>query len=471
MIKKLLTLIVLCSLWIPLGCEEEATGAVYYVKTGGNDNLDGLSDGNAWATIAKVEASSFSPGDSVLFNKGDSWSTGDYFTFPSSGAKGNLITIGAYGSGNKPEFQDSVALFTSKNYIKIQGLDVWSTATRPAILIEGGEGHIIENCDVDGKNHPQYGIIVSYDTNSDTWLQDVIIRNNTIVDTGIVDDDTYGAIQIAKGSRRVEVHDNTTSECEEFGIQTFSSNADWIVEDVYIHDNTISSSQTDTTRGINIGFRSKNVIVERNMVTGSRLCYSVDALITEKNYLRNNIAYDGVELCVLLANSNGNCNNAQVLNNTFIAGPNTLKGIWFRTLSGGTQTGHVLKNNIVDGSNAGSAVFREELIIEDDVTVDSDYNIFYDSNGELIDYQGTEYTDDFAGYQAASGLDANSLTSDPTLDSNYRLIGGSPAINAGTDVGITLDYIKNLRTSPFDIGAYEYCTTLKNCIILGATIL
>jgi hypothetical protein len=32
------------------------TGTTYYVKTGGNDNADGKSPANAWASISKVNA-------------------------------------------------------------------------------------------------------------------------------------------------------------------------------------------------------------------------------------------------------------------------------------------------------------------------------------------------------------------------------------------------------------------------------
>ena len=47
--------------------------ATYYVKTGGNDSADGLSDGNAWATIGKVNSVSLSNDDTVKFNRGDTF--------------------------------------------------------------------------------------------------------------------------------------------------------------------------------------------------------------------------------------------------------------------------------------------------------------------------------------------------------------------------------------------------------------
>ena len=46
-----------------------AFAATYYVDaTNGNDINNGLSEARPWKTIAKVNASSFNPGDQILFN-------------------------------------------------------------------------------------------------------------------------------------------------------------------------------------------------------------------------------------------------------------------------------------------------------------------------------------------------------------------------------------------------------------------
>jgi hypothetical protein len=47
-------------------------GGTYYVDfTGGLDSNNGTSTGTAWKTVAKVNASSFSAGDNVLFKRGE----------------------------------------------------------------------------------------------------------------------------------------------------------------------------------------------------------------------------------------------------------------------------------------------------------------------------------------------------------------------------------------------------------------
>jgi parallel beta-helix repeat protein len=107
MIKKYICLLLLipCMLW----------GANYYVKNGGNDGADGLSDGNAWETVNKVNISSFSPGDTIFFNKGDTWR--EQLTVPSSGSSGSPIVFTSYGSGADPIIKGSnlVATWTGGN--------------------------------------------------------------------------------------------------------------------------------------------------------------------------------------------------------------------------------------------------------------------------------------------------------------------------------------------------------------------
>ena len=75
--------------------------ATYYVDvTNGNDNNPGTSENAPWKTISKVNDSSFQPGDFILFKRGELWR--EQLIVPSSGAQGDPITFGAYGSGNKP---------------------------------------------------------------------------------------------------------------------------------------------------------------------------------------------------------------------------------------------------------------------------------------------------------------------------------------------------------------------------------
>ena len=77
--------------------------ATYYVDNCvvvGTDINNGTSTSTPWLTVNKVNTSTFSAGDSVLFQRTCTWR--EQLTVPSSGSTGNPITFGAYGTGPAP---------------------------------------------------------------------------------------------------------------------------------------------------------------------------------------------------------------------------------------------------------------------------------------------------------------------------------------------------------------------------------
>lgn len=84
----------------------EATN--FYIGKNGNDANNGLSPAQAWKTPAPLAVVSFSPGDSVLFERGGVYR--GYFTINQSGSASAPIVISAYGSGNKPVISGSELL-------------------------------------------------------------------------------------------------------------------------------------------------------------------------------------------------------------------------------------------------------------------------------------------------------------------------------------------------------------------------
>lgn len=81
---------------ILLGLASPVTAADYYVKNGGSDGAAGTSDEAAWATIAKVNATSFAAGDTVNLDCDSSWR--ETLTIPSSGSSGNPVIYREYGT-------------------------------------------------------------------------------------------------------------------------------------------------------------------------------------------------------------------------------------------------------------------------------------------------------------------------------------------------------------------------------------
>ncbi len=89
----LLFFILLCSL-------SAVAQTTYYVSNNGDDGNDGRSENAAWRTIAKVNSTRSSPGDRILFRRGDAWT--ERLFPPTSGTESAPITYAAYGSGNRP---------------------------------------------------------------------------------------------------------------------------------------------------------------------------------------------------------------------------------------------------------------------------------------------------------------------------------------------------------------------------------
>lgn len=75
----------------------------YYVSncvTIGSDSNSGTSPSTPWLTIAKVNSSTFNPGDTIEFHNGCTWR--EELNLPSSGTASYPITVSTYGSGNPP---------------------------------------------------------------------------------------------------------------------------------------------------------------------------------------------------------------------------------------------------------------------------------------------------------------------------------------------------------------------------------
>ena len=84
-----------------------------------------------------------------------------------------------------------------------------------------------------------------------------------------------------------------------------------------------------------------------------------------------------------------------------------------------------------------------------------DYNLYPSTGTFLFKYSGTTYTG-VSQWQGA-GFDINAVEGDPLFmgASDFSLQAGSPAINAGVDVGLTEDILGNIIVGLPDIGAYE----------------
>lgn len=134
-LRKLFALILVSALVIstsivsmPANKVLAATGITYYVDSiNGNDSNTGTSDSLAWKSLSKVSnKTDFQPGDQILFKAGGSW-TGT-LNIKSSGAAGNPIVVGMYGSGSKPVINGNASHSTidmeNVQYVTIQDFEL-----------------------------------------------------------------------------------------------------------------------------------------------------------------------------------------------------------------------------------------------------------------------------------------------------------------------------------------------------------
>jgi parallel beta-helix repeat protein len=151
----------------------QAGATNYYISNAGSDAANGLTTGTSWQHISKVNSSSFSPGDQILFNSGDTWN--EKLIIPSSGNSGNPIIISSYGTGLKPlitGFQTLTGLVDSSH--------VWST-------IATNSANNLNIAQIDGiirgkGRYPNTGYLAAYgfQSNPTTWVKLVGAQPNYV---------------------------------------------------------------------------------------------------------------------------------------------------------------------------------------------------------------------------------------------------------------------------------------------------
>jgi hypothetical protein len=117
---------------LPAATTYAAAGTTYYVDLiSGNDSNSGTSSSSPWRTLAKVNGTTFQPGDQILFKTGGVW-TGQLHPL-GSGSSGSPIVIGKYGSGVRPLIQGNgtvadTVLLENQQYWEINDLEVTNNA-------------------------------------------------------------------------------------------------------------------------------------------------------------------------------------------------------------------------------------------------------------------------------------------------------------------------------------------------------
>lgn len=138
----------------------------YYVSNSGNDSNDGKTPETAWKTINKVNNSQFSPGDQILFKRGDTW-RGESIELAWAGEASNPIVFGAYGSGDRPVFNGAEII---KTWFPVDGKpNIWVTPS-PLNHVSSFRTVVI----VDGNRFMPVKSLTNLDTDLEYFVEDSV---------------------------------------------------------------------------------------------------------------------------------------------------------------------------------------------------------------------------------------------------------------------------------------------------------
>jgi len=485
-----------------------ANATTYYVATAGDDEAAGTT-GVPWKTITKVNAASFSAGDSILFNKGDTW-TGTQLTVPH-----DSLYFSSYGTGAKPVIDGNNSLqygiyMSNKSYVTIDGFIIKkfrknSVATY-AVSISGGSYDTVKNCDI----------------------SEVYYATNPFYDTPSVGTDAHdwehqycGGIEM--GSDGGEISGNIIRDCGMQGINYGTGGTTLKSNLMLIHDNEITNCNIFirvSTSSVSSGIAIQNVKIYNNY------------LHDFNNYYRCNAWHrDGIQIfCTPFTSIPGNTasfDNFEIYNNYFADYVNHTTGatawlyieyrctnfkihhnvfgqgcgyytIRVKTYTDSYIAGHEFYNNTIgsmfdtsydlyalDCDNALGCKIKNNILFTQRIAYaapDVDASNGFEADNNLIcrldghpDYGVASIyggLKEFAELQAA-GLDTHSIlvsaanyntvmvncTANPAVANDFKLTSSSPAIDVGdSTLGFTTDY--NGDTIPqgdgYDIGAFEY---------------
>ncbi|MFK7694329.1 Ig-like domain-containing protein [Paenibacillus sp. HJGM_3] len=472
-----------------------AAGNVYYVdSSGGDDSNAGTDPGSAWKTLDKVNATTFQPGDTILFKAGGVW-TGT-LSPKGSGSAGSPIKIDMYGTGNKPLIAGagaaSAVYFYNQEQWELRNLEITNDAAtagvRRGIHLDGSSGtwtnpkvyqhFVFENLDIHnvkgnvGSDYAHNGGIIVWGTAWDYHVSDVTINNCKIYSVDSVGIYLNGAQ--TKYSTGLKVTNNLIYDVAADGAFVLNT-TNGLIENNIVHDTHVRASGYHVPLWV---FSAKNNVIQFNEVYntaagGDAMAfdadYNSDGTIIQYNYSHNNagggflVVNDGTKTSNFNTNAvirynisqndsgavfnfNGTPDTTYVYNNTVYLPRTSQAKVINHSNWGGYAKNTYFYNNLIYNLGSGGYTFASSTnnVFEN--------NLFY------------------GNHPANEPADPYKITADPQLASpgsggigqdtliGYNLLNTSPAIGAGKVMANNggRDYYGNpvSATAAPNIGAY-----------------
>jgi hypothetical protein len=408
----------------PLVQESCEVNCFYVDSVGGIDANPGTAPDVPWQSLDKIHAYTFPPGSTIHFKRGSRFSSG--LIIQNSGTETSPIRYTAYGDGPAPIFENPEADFGRAvsiyaNWIILDGFLIREAQESGVYIAPGAFHNIIQNNEITAvgeglKIHGSYNLI------SGNYIHDLRMVVNTLGG-----DDDYGAVGIWLFGGNNEVAYNRIINCK---ADSFDYESDggaieiWANPGVAVDNNLIHHNYAQGNKGFSEfggrGGTSSNTVIAYNVMIDNDRPISIHmggTFSLEVRGLRfeNNTLVDTRE------------------ENTFAAFIFTNGSPTPETLS--------VRNNIFWLGN------YQKFTLQATNGFAHSHNLFYFKNSKtLLNLELGE------GEQIANPYFAN------MTGLNLRLISGSPAVDAGLDLGYATDFEGNPvpQGAAPDLGAYEF---------------
>jgi hypothetical protein len=225
--------------------------------------------------------------------------------------------------------------------------------------------------------------------------------------------------------------------------------------------NNIENSLNSGFEGIKCELCADKLVITRNRINNDNSDYGIHLVncdasnpffgLVSNNMVRVGGSYSAYGIYL------DNCTRTFIYNNSInITSTHASNGNGIYTSSNNSEIEII--NNVVANTGIGRSLYIADM---DDVPV-IDFNDLY-TGGENLVYANSAYYTDLASWQAASSLDANSISSDPLFYSESDLrslqIDFHQTASPLPEVTVDIDSVPRDLTKP-DLGASElYCET------------
>jgi hypothetical protein len=403
-----------------------AEAATYYVdNAAGSDSNNGTSTSTPWKTLGKVNGTTFQPGDVVNFKRGSLW-TGTTLVVDSSGVSGNPITYQAYGTGNRPQINApsgnwNVSINVTGDWNVIKDFLVRDGHQAGIQIRPGAERNIVQ--DIEATN-AGFGVFVQGQFN--------LITQSYVHDTKMIVNDSspsndYGAVCYWLEAPNNEVSYNRGINCRAPSID-FGNDGGFVEvwqsgDNSYVHHNYAENTNGFFELGAGGNGSSRNVKVAYNVI------HNVTAWGS------------GTSICFNTGSYNVDVTGFKFENNTWIS-----------------TAGHPDAHRVFGCRSDLSSIQVRNNIFYSDIQIASNGNFTRANN---LYHMVNMVSGSGVGYSLGSGERTGNPLFMHVTNLDVHLQPGSPAIDAGTALGYTLDFDDRpvpLGAAP-DIGAHEFGVT------------